>query len=116
LLFLRLRSLAKRARSAYLAEDCLIIGIGTSAALVYGAGLIAILANSDKFGLDSDWEARSKAAIFLPLIAIVAVILFGLWSAYLLIRFAIAFHIAARKLRRGWAGDDRAQSETREKS
>jgi hypothetical protein len=119
LLSLRLRSLARRARSAYLAEDCLIAGIGTSAALVYIAGLIPVLINAQKFGLDPNWGVRSKGAILLPLIAIVAAIvaaiIFGLWSAHLLIRFAIAFHIAARKLRRGWAGDDRAQTETPEK-
>jgi len=31
-----------------------------------------------------------------------------LWSVYLLIRFAIAFHSAARQLRQKWKRDDRA--------
>jgi hypothetical protein len=32
-----------------------------------------------------------------------------LWSFYLLIRFAISFHKAARKLKRKWKRDDLAE-------
>jgi hypothetical protein len=41
---------------------------------------------------------------------VLATILFLLWSTYLLIRFAIAFHIAARNLRRQWLRDDRSNA------
>lgn len=116
LLFRVLRSLARRARSAHLAEHCTIVGIGMSAALVYAIGVILLGAHPEWCGLGPEWLERSESWLVLIAIAGVAAVLFPLWSAYLLIRFAIAFHIAARKLRGQWSRDDRSAGETAEKT
>jgi hypothetical protein len=109
LLFRRLRSVARRARSAHLAEHCTIVGIGVSAGLIYLA-LFVFMANDPKlFGLDSNWMTRSKVSLAMSAILSTIVVLFALWSLYLLVRFAIALHIAAGKLQDQWLRDDRGR-------
>jgi hypothetical protein len=108
LLFRHLRGLAKRARSAHLAEHCTIVGIGTSLSLVYAAIVWLIIENAERAGLGQRFINQSNAWLVLMLILLTAGGLFILWSLYLLTRFAIAFHIAARKLRKQWRRDDRA--------
>jgi MFS family permease len=108
LVFMRLRGLATRVRSAHLAEHCSIVGYGTSAAFLW-AGLLALLAaNADRWGFGTWWMERSSVALAIMLIMAVALILFTLWSLYLFTRFAIAFGHAARQLRGKWTSDDRA--------
>ncbi len=108
LLFLHLRGLAKRARSAHLAEHCMIVGIGTSCALLYILAVIIIFENAERLGLGSNWTDRGGTSLILLTIGFTAAILFILWSLYLLVRFAIAFWLASRQLRRKWTRDDRA--------
>jgi hypothetical protein len=55
------------------------------------------------------WQSRSDLALIILLIACVAGVLFILWSLYLLIRFAVSFHLAARQMKHKWRRDDRAQ-------
>jgi hypothetical protein len=108
LLFAHLRSLAKRVRSAHLAEHCTIVGTGTSATL-FGFVLASILSNNAEWiGMRRDWINRSPSGIAVVTLLIVSFALFGIWSVYLLARFGIAFRIAARALRREWHGDDRS--------
>jgi hypothetical protein len=108
LLFLYLRGLAKRARSAHLAEHCAIVGIGASATIVYVGAWFIIQDRMSDSRLGDYWFERSTIVFILILAVSVAVLLFALWSLYLLIRFAIAFHLAARQLRRKWSRDDLA--------
>jgi len=103
LVFLHLRGLAKRARSAHLAEHCLIVGVGSAAALMYFIGF-ELVSEIARFS----WLRGSTGSLMLVLVLSVAAILFSLWSAYLLLRFAIAFYIASRNLRTKWRQDDRA--------
>ncbi|MGB7158618.1 MAG: hypothetical protein WBD40_11165 [Tepidisphaeraceae bacterium] len=110
LVFMRLRGLAKRARSAHLAEHCLIVGVGATGALLYVAALIVLGANAERLGLGQDWFNRSNVALSLLTIMSTAALLFTMWSIYLLVRFAIAFRRAARQLRGQWQHDDRAAS------
>jgi hypothetical protein len=109
LMFVRLRGLAKRARSAHLAEHCMIVGIGTSVSLAYVSLALLLLYNGDQWFGDN-WSSRSNASMGLLLALWTSALLFALWSVYLLIRFAIAFGSAARKLRHKWRVDDRAES------
>jgi Tfp pilus assembly protein PilO len=44
--------------------------------------------------------------MFLFMLMLVAAFLFLLWAIYLLARFGIAFHLAARQLRAKWQRDD----------
>lgn len=108
LLFWQLRSLAKRARSAHLAEHCAIVGIGTSLSLIYVATTIFIATYSRALGLGENWSTRSKVATLLLAVVATAAIMVVLWSLYLMIRFAIAFNRAAWKLRTAWNRDDRS--------
>jgi hypothetical protein len=110
LLFHQLRSLAKRARSAHLAEHCAIVGVGMSSAVLYGAVILILFEFAESLGLDPNWQARSSVSLVLMLLCTLSASLFVLWSVYLLIRFAIAFHSAARQLGRKWKRDDRAAS------
>lgn len=104
LLFLQLRSLAKRDRSAHLAEHCVIAGDGATCAILY-MGVVLFLA----WRFDWNLGGRSLGLFFwLLLVMSVAMSLFLLWSLYLLIRFAIAFHRAAKQLRQKWDRDDRS--------
>src|ERR1700677_3256319 len=75
---------------------------------LYIAAAVIILVYGPDMGLDQDWETKSKVALILQLLIGVACGLFLLWSLYLLIRFAIAFRMASRKLRRSWLRDDRS--------
>lgn len=108
LLFTHLRGLAKRARSAHLAEHCLIVGIGTSCGLLYVLGLVTLFENAERWGYGGRWTTRGQASLILTALPITAALLFALWSLYLLIRFGIAFGRAHRQLRRKWTRDDRS--------
>ncbi|HEY7087090.1 MAG TPA: hypothetical protein VH518_03315 [Tepidisphaeraceae bacterium] len=108
LLFFQLRNLAVRARSAHLAEHCAIVGIGSAAALVYFGIKIALFEWINRHDRGTYWTGRSSVAFTLELIFAVLAGLFLLWALYVLIRFAIAFHLAARQLKSKWRRDDRA--------
>lgn len=108
LLFNQLRSLALRARSAHLAEHCTIVGIGTSIAMLYVLIVMLITTYARQLHFDPYWASRSQTWLILMAVAGTLSALFLLWSVYLMIRFAIAFHLAARKLREAWNRDDRA--------
>ncbi len=94
-LFERLRTLAKRARSAHLAEHCRIVGIGATASVLIITAIVTVLINGDRW-FNEHWSDRSPAPILLGTALGTLAILFCLWSFYLLIRFALAFHHAAR--------------------
>ena len=111
LVFLRLRGLAVRARSAHLAEHCLIVGIGASLAICYIFVISFLNSYSDQLGFSEYWWERSDVALVLMLVMATAGVLFLLWSLYLLIRFTISFNRAARQLRYKWTRDDRADSQ-----
>jgi hypothetical protein len=108
LLFYQLRSLAKRARSAHLAEHCTIVGIGMSSAILYGTAVLFTFQFAEQWGLATTWASRSPVSLVLILLCTLLAALFALWSIYLLVRFAIAFHLAARQLGQKWKRDDRA--------
>jgi hypothetical protein len=108
LLFLRLRGLARRVRSAHLAEHCIIVGVGAFASTLYIAAVIVVVNYADKWGLGTNWTWQSPVSLIMLLVMSVASGLFILWSLYLLVRFAIAFWIAAGKLRGKWTRDDRS--------
>lgn len=110
LLFIHLRGLAKRARSAHLAEHCLITAVGIFLYLLYWPALLFVLNNLKPFGLDYTWRLNSETCFVMILIAAVAGCLFFLWMLYLLIRFAGAFYSAKNDLRRKWRVDDRSLS------
>ena len=109
LLFRRLRGLAARARSAHLAEHCTIVGVGASASVALIAALIGLAIGADYIGVnmhDSRWSR--DLTIGLLLVMSVSSLLFALWSLYLLVRFAVAFRLARRRLRAAWAHADRS--------
>lgn len=108
LLFRHLRGLARRARSAHLAEHCTIVGLGTSITLVYVLVVLVVFENARELGFGDNWQGKSDVALILALILSVAATLFPLWSLYLLLSFAVAFRRAARRLRRQWLSNDRA--------
>src|SRR5205085_3553765 len=72
LLFLQLRSLAKRARSAHLAEHCVIVGIGNSVTLLYVPILIVVTQYASDLGLGAYWGGRSQIALAMVLLLAVA--------------------------------------------
>ncbi len=108
LLFLRLRGLARRVRSAHLAEHCIIVGVGAFASTLYIAAVIVVVNNAEKWGFGTNWMSRSPVSLIMMLVMSVASGLFILWSLYLLVRFAIAFWMAAGKLQHKWTRDDRS--------
>lgn len=112
LVFMQLRTLAGRVRSAHLAEHCLIVGIGTSLACVYAAVLSLMMEHAEKLGLGSNWVSGSDVALGMTVVMAVASLLFALWSLYLLALFAIAFHRGTRQLRGKWSSDDRSAAGT----
>jgi hypothetical protein len=87
LLCFHLRRLARRVLNPSLAEHCAIVGVGGSLSLAAGmAGLFV----------------RIPAAV--ELVAAVGTMLFFLWTLYLMVRFAIAFHRAHRASVAAWGG------------
>jgi hypothetical protein len=108
LLFRHLRGLAKRARSAHLAEHCTIVGLGTSLTVLYVLAAALLMENHEHLGLPYNWVSRSSAAMALMLGIGTLGILFILWCLYLMIRFAFAFAKASRQLRRKWQEQDRS--------
>jgi hypothetical protein len=111
LLFFQLRSLAKRARSAHLAEHCAIVGVGNSLTLLYVAFCALLMENAARWGLGHTWTSRSPIALGFVLLLFVSAILFALWNAYLLLSFAIAFGRASRRLRTQWRQSDRSTAQ-----
>jgi hypothetical protein len=108
LLYIQLRSLAKRARSAHLAEHCVIVGVGNSLTLLYIAIYAPLQEYAERLGFGDFWSSRSSVALALELFLAVLACLFALWNAYLLLSFAVAFGCAARRLRSQWRKSDRA--------
>jgi hypothetical protein len=104
-LFLHLRGLARRARSAHLAEHCMIVGIGASVTVLF-AGVAVGFANH--YGRDVHQLDLFVAANWMVCVMTIAAMQFTIWTIYLLVRFAVAFWIAARQLRRTWNRDDRS--------
>jgi len=110
LLFLHLRGLAQRARSAHLAEHCLIVGVGTAASVLLFTGYSVVQLYAETLGLGGHWVSRSNVALGITVALATAGVLFVLWSLYLFVRFALAFRRAARELRGRWTTDDRSQT------
>jgi hypothetical protein len=108
LLGLRLRGLARRARSAHLAEHGLIVGIGTALALAYTFAAIVMMEYAESWGWGENWSTRGTPSLLVGTVLGTLSFLMVLWALYLLVRFAIAFGLAARRLRRQWRRDDRA--------
>lgn len=111
LLFLQLRGLAKRARSAWLAEHCVIVGVGTCCTMLWLAGYYAYFVQSQTpyYGR-RDWETGGSTDAWMLLTAFLSafLILFYLWALMLMTRFAIAFRAAGRVLNETWVRDDRS--------
>jgi hypothetical protein len=106
LLYLQLRSLAKRARSAHLAEHCVIVGVGNALTLVYIPVLALVMIIAERWGWGHVW--RNTGSLLMVLAMSVLACLFAIWNLYLLVRFAIAFAVASRKLRKAWHLADRS--------
>jgi hypothetical protein len=89
LLFFHLRRLARRVLDPALAEHCAIVGVGGSLILALGVG-------------------GTLARIPFALVAAgqVGFVLFFLWTLYLMVRFAFAFHRAHRASREAWDAAD----------
>jgi len=83
------------------------VGIGTASTLVYAFAVAFIQSHADRWFGDY-WSSRGSASLIITLVVGVGGLLFILWQVYLLIRFAIAFGKAAKKLRREWKQADRA--------
>jgi len=103
LLFLRLRGLAKRARSAHLAEHCMIVGIGAALSTLAIAVAVPAVDYFERSGRLNMWSPYATA---MGLLLAVSACLFGLWTLYLLVRFAIAFLQAGRLASQKWKRDD----------
>jgi hypothetical protein len=86
LLFLHLRGLALRVLNPSLAEHCAIVGVGASAF----------------FCLVQATMYRSWIPVVFELAAPIGLVLFYLWSLYLLVRFSIAFHRAWKASVAAW--------------
>jgi hypothetical protein len=108
LLYLQLRSLAKRARSAHLAEHCVIVGAGNTLTLLYIPAYAVVQEYGARGAMGEHWYERSNVFMGMTLAAFVVALLFGLWNLYLLLRFAVAFMAASRTLRRSWREADRS--------
>lgn len=107
LICLRMRSVAWRARSAHLAEHCVILGLGTAATLLLLPAVCILMEYGNRW-IGSNWTNNSTSSLLLILTLIVAGMLFWLWSVYLLIRFAVAFRRASRELKQKWKRSDHA--------
>ncbi len=108
LLFLHLRGIAGRARSAHLAEHCKIVGIGASLTIFALPIVDIVVRYARNFGLGENWDSRSTSALLIFTLIPTAIALFFLWTLYLLVRFAISFWIASRYRRSAWTRDDRS--------
>jgi hypothetical protein len=108
LLMVQLRSLAKRARHAHLAEHSVIVGVGNAVTLLYVPVFLFIWDNAESWGFGTHWTGRSHVALGLMLVLALLSTLFVLWNLYLLVRFSIAFARASRALRNQWRRDDRS--------
>ena len=97
LAFVYLRTLARRIGHASLAEHCVIVSVGISVSIILPM-LIPIFA----------FYFNPANTLWPILIMLVTICLFALWSAYLLLRFAIVFHKSARIARRNWFAADAA--------
>ncbi len=106
LLFLWLRRIAKRARSAHLAEHCAIVGVGMSVTILFIAFFLWAANDPAQFGLADDWLSRGTLSLYLGMFSIMWPLLFSIWSVYLLSRFAFRFHRVAREQSRAWRSDD----------
>jgi hypothetical protein len=97
LTFVYLRTLARRIGHASLAEHCVIVSVGISVSI-----LMSILLSFFAFYFDTD-------KTILPLLVVLTTaILFGLWSTYLLFRFAVVFHQSASIAKQNWITADAA--------
>jgi hypothetical protein len=105
---LRLKDLARRARNPHVAEHTVIVGVGAAATLVYVLAVYVLTNYAETFGLSDQWANRGNASLVVMVLMPTAGALFVLWQLYLLVRFAITFGRAARRLRRQWLRDDRA--------
>jgi hypothetical protein len=104
LLFLQLRSLAKRARCQYLPHDCLVVGFGVPILAMSVVAYGFVSNNPRKFGLTDNGNSNVSLAVVLCMV----ILSFGfvLWTLYLLINFAIAFRKAAAEAKKKWLRDD----------
>jgi hypothetical protein len=107
LLFYRLRGLARRARSAHVAEHCMIVGIGMSLSLLYVGASWVVLEHGDEWFGDN-WSGRSRGSLLIAVGLFTLALLFALWSLYLMIRFGISFWRASKLMRQKWRSGDRA--------
>jgi hypothetical protein len=107
LLFYRLRGLAKRARSAHLAEHCMIVGVGTSLSLLYVAIAWVLLEHGNEW-FGGNWTSRSRWSLLIMVLLATLTFLFALWSLYLMIRFGISFRRAGKLMRWKWRLGDHA--------
>jgi hypothetical protein len=105
LLFYFLRQLAHRARRPHLAEHCIIVGCGGSSCVV----LVVLFVMTDGFFSRGNNLGGMVGALFIAFI-ISTYILFVLWSAFLFLRFTVAFNQVSRQLRLEWKRDDRSES------
>ena len=105
LVFATLRDLAKRARSAHLAEHCTIVGVGTSLTLLAIMAFVTLQAAG--YMRDTNRSLIEPTAV---LLVATATFLFWLWSLYLMIRFAISFGKASIDARRAWQAADRSHA------
>ena len=89
-------------------EHCRIKSVSGATISVVIIGVLAvIIAYGDRLFYER-WSDRSQAPIILGTILFTLAFLFLLWSLYVLLRFALAFHLAARNLRRQWKSADRS--------
>ena len=114
LAFAQLRGIARRARSAHLAEHCTIVGVGASGAIAYSVFVAGFVLLVNELRWDRHWIDRSILGMTLILVLAVAALLFAIWSVYLLARFAVAFRRVAREQRGQWRQDDRALREAQQ--
>jgi hypothetical protein len=97
LTFVYLRTLARRIGHASLAEHCVIVSVGISVSII-----LPMLIPMFSFYVDISYS------LWPLLVILTTAFLFGLWSTYLLFRFAIVFHQSARIAKRNWIAADAA--------
>jgi hypothetical protein len=107
ILFAHLRLLARRLLSSQLMEHSVIVGVGTPLTAA-GVSLGVLLLKYGRFiGLPEPHPNAQWPTVLLATLMSLAG-LFAIWIMYLLIRFAIAFMIEARALRKLWREADRS--------